>query len=287
MYPPTDELLPTQSDEGTFPSGGFTLFRRSVMPAEMPSWARLLFIHGYGEHSGRYRHFYQWLAERGVASHAVDLRGQGRSTGQRGFVRDWYEYVEDVSATLQQEFVAGSGPLFILGHSHGGLVVTAAVLRGLDAARGYILSAPYYRSRVPVPLIKQWAGRALNPICPSLRIPSGLDSAWMTSDPAMREDSRKDPLIVGTATPRWYCGAMAAQAEVMRHRADFRRPFLALVGDADPVSDPTAVHEFYVDAGAPDKAERIYPHLLHEILRETDRERIFQDILEWMRERAE
>lgn len=283
MNPPASETLAFRSTEGTFLNGRLTLFRRSVTPVET-AWGRLLLVHGYGEHSGRYRHFYYWMAERGVACHAVDLRGQGRSSGRRGYVRHWYEYVDDLHATLQQEFVAGPGPLFILGHSHGGLVVTAAVLQGLNAARGYILSAPYFRSRVAVSRVKQWAGRALNPICPALCIPSGLDPGWMTSDPAMREDSRTDPLLVATATPRWYCGSMAAQAEVMRRCREFRQPFLALIGDADPVSDPDAVHEFYAGAGAQDKTERIYPQLLHEILREADRERVFQDILDWMRE---
>src|SRR5947209_4783068 len=108
-------------EEATFASRGATLLRRCVRPAAgvsaQPVWATLVFVHGYGDHSGRYLHFLEWLARRGVACHAFDLRGQGQSTGRRGFVRRWEDYLEDLASffaldALRAELNDGR-PLFL------------------------------------------------------------------------------------------------------------------------------------------------------------------------------
>lgn len=281
----TEALAAIRTTEGEFDHGGHKLFRRSAVPVG-EAWARLAVVHGYGEHSGRYAHFFEWMAGRGIACHALDLRGQGRSSGIPGFVKQWPDYLDDVRGFLEQEALQGTAPLFVLGHSHGALVVAHSALKGLPNVRGYVLSAPYFRSKVRVPPVKVLAAHLLNPVCPSLRIPSGLDDRWMTSDETMRADSHADPLIVRTATPRWYCGAKLAQAEVMARAEQFRDPFLLLIGDADPVSDPDAAREFFRRATSPDKTEKVYPGLLHEILRESRRETVFTDIHAWLREHA-
>src|SRR4051794_16407640 len=147
-------------------SDGFTtndarqLFRRSVIPFEPHrSTARLILLHGYGDHSGRYVHFMRWLAERGVACHSFDFRGHGRSPGRRGYVRRWDEYLEDLAAFLALAPLradAPGGPLFVLGHRHGGLVAAAAGGRGIlvnAGVAGCILTSPYLRgyARVSAP----------------------------------------------------------------------------------------------------------------------------------------
>src|SRR5205807_10470574 len=86
-----------RSTESFIPGGAGKLFYRSVMPAGT-AWARLALLHGYGDHCGRYLHLFKWLAERGVACHAIDFRGHGRSEGKRGFVRRWEEFLDDADA---------------------------------------------------------------------------------------------------------------------------------------------------------------------------------------------
>ena len=54
---------------------GATLHRYSVPPpVTTQTRARLALLHGYGDHSGRYRHFLHWVALRGVAA-TPSLRG--------------------------------------------------------------------------------------------------------------------------------------------------------------------------------------------------------------------
>src|SRR5258706_9503423 len=133
-------------DQGPLEAGALRLYRRSISP-QSGAFARLAIIHGYGDHSSRFVHFMQWMAQRGVACHAVDLRGQGKAEGKRGFVARWDEYLDDVQAFINSLPANDGLPLFLLGHSHGGLIVAAGVVQHLPfvaALRGCILTSPYF-----------------------------------------------------------------------------------------------------------------------------------------------
>jgi alpha-beta hydrolase superfamily lysophospholipase len=276
-------------EEATFPSADATLYRLSVRPSG-EAWAHLGILHGYGDHSGRFRHFMEWMAARGIACHALDCRGHGRSTGRRGYVTRWDEYLDDLDLflrtdPLRDEDRAGA-PLFLLGHSHGGLVAASAGVRGsLPGVSGCVLTAPFLHARMAVPQAKILFGRLINPVLPWVRLPAGLRDEWMSSDEAMVRESRADPLIVRTATPRWYLGMLKAQEQARLRAGEFRLPLLIEMGEDDPVADPGAAREFYGKAGSADKTFHSYPGYLHEILREAGREAVFTHILEWLRER--
>lgn len=266
------------------------LHRLAIRPSGMDrAWARLVVVHGYGDHSERYREFMSWMARRGVACEAADLRGHGRSEGKRGFVPAWEAFLDDLGAFLEAvraEAAAHPLPLFILGHSHGGLLVAAAGERGLlEGVEGCILSAPFLRSAMRVPRSKILLGRLANLFAPAMAIPNGIRSEMMSSDPDKVREGHEDPLLFRIATPRWYFGVLRAQIEVMRDAPKFRQPLLILAGDADPVADHRATYEFIHEAESDDKSLRILPDQLHEILRESDRAETFAYILEWLHDR--
>ena len=127
--------------EGTFEtSGGLRLFERSWLPDGAPRGV-LALVHGYAEHSGRYDYVGIWLAQRGYAVHALDLRGHGKSEGDRVFVRSFNEYLDDVDAflALVRERHGGATP-WLMGHSMGGTVVTLAAVTRRPEVRGLLLS---------------------------------------------------------------------------------------------------------------------------------------------------
>ena len=289
--PPDPRQLPVRTEAGVFAGAGrgVALHRYAVVPEDPArARARLAVVHGYGDHAGRYLECMNWLAARGVACHAVDLRGHGRSTGRRGFVRRWDEYLDDLRAFLDlPDLRAGPAqpPLFLLGHSHGGLIVAAAGVRGLLPAAsvaGCVLSAPYLVNCHRVPAAKVAAGRVLNVLVPWVRIRSGVRPDMMSGDPAMLEDAHRDPLLLRSATPRWFLTHRPVQAEVLSRAASFTRPLLVLCGDADPIADPRGAAEFHARAGSTRKKLVTYPGMKHEPLREAGRERVYEDILGWI-----
>lgn len=276
--------------EEFFPGPTGQLYLRSALPAEgAPIIARLGIIHGYGDHSGRYAAFMRWMGARGIACHAVDLRGQGKAAGRRGFVRRWEEYLDDLRAFVALERLRGDGPLFLLGHSHGGLVLSAGVLDGVGAdggIAGCVLSSPFFRNRMTIPRSKLLLGRVVGPLVPWLKVRSGVQGDWMSADPEMVAESASDPLVTRHATPRWFFGQIKAQERVLPAAPDFRLPLLVLVGEADPLADPAAGRLFYERAGSADKTLKLYPTFLHELLREKQREKVFRDVLDWLMHRS-
>ena len=92
-------------EDSTFAGfGGISLFAQAWLPEARPR-AAVALVHGFGEHSGRYANVVESLVPKGYAVHAYDLRGHGRSSGQRGLILSWGEYHEDTRIYLR-----GHGP---------------------------------------------------------------------------------------------------------------------------------------------------------------------------------
>jgi lysophospholipase len=268
--------------EDTIISGIERLHRIIVEPGS--PWAQLLLLHGYGDHAGRYLEFLQWMGSRGVAGQAIDFRGQGRSTGRRGFVRKWEEYLDDLQVMLGVQ--DRSIPLFVLGHSHGALVAAAAGIEKRMNCRGCILTSPYLQLRMTLSWRQEVLAAIGSCLLPALRARSGVGVEMLTRDAEIAARTRADPLCQGTATPRWFVTARRMQAFVRAHAADFTDPLLMLVAGEDSIADPSASVHFFEGAGSADKTLRSYQDHRHELLLEIGREMIFEEILKWMEERA-
>lgn len=281
-------LCDTVSKEEPCAGNDAILYYRSIKPAapEKAS-AHLAIVHGYGDHGGRYVHFMQWMAQRGIGCHSIDFRGQGRAQGRRGFVQRWSQYFDDLQILLNRvaSDAAGDQPTFVLGHSHGGLVVAAAGLeagRYLPHVRGCILTSPFLRSRLSVPRWKHWAAKVANPLVPWMTFGTGLDEELMSSDPAMIQESRNDVYRGRVATPRWYLGMLEAQKRVMAEAKGFALPLLVLAGSDDRIADPEGGRLFCERAGSADKRFHTYPGFRHELLREAERVAVFRDVFQWI-----
>lgn len=281
-------LCETVSAEEPCAGNDAILYCRSIKPASASdTFAHLAIVHGYGDHGGRYVHVMQWMAQRGVGCHAIDLRGQGRAQGRRGFVRRWTDYFDDMRVLLDRVAVekAEAGQTFVLGHSHGGLILAAAGLeaeRYLPGVRGCILTSPFLRSGLSVPRWKLWAARVSNPVVPWMAFGTGLDEQLMSSDPAMIQESREDVFRGRVATPRWYLGMLKAQEGVISGANQFLLPLLILAGGQDQIADMEGAKMFFERAASADKRFETYPAMRHELLRESQRETVFSEILQWI-----
>jgi alpha-beta hydrolase superfamily lysophospholipase len=176
-------------------------------------------------------------------------------------------------------------PNFILGHSHGALVLAMAGLRGLKGVAGTIFTCPYFKSGVRVPWYKMMLGRVANHCLPSIAIRSGLRPEWLCRDQELVEDSRNDPFGHHVATPRWFMTMQQAQQALMARAKEYTLPMLMLVGKGDCIAVPEVAEKFFERAGSEEKKIVVYPQMLHEVLRETEREEVFGEILGWMKSR--
>ena len=264
----------------TFPtSHGLTLFERHWLPEGSPR-ADVVIVHGYAEHSGRYEHVGTLLAERGYAVHAFDLRGHGRSGGRRVFVRSANEYLGDLEAFLCR-CRDGDRPLFLLGHSMGGTIVTLEAIERAPVVDGLILSGPALTANGASPILARIV-LLLGRFLPRLRLRK-LDAAAVSRDPAVVAAYESDPLVdrgkmyVGLAA-----AIMRAQRVIDRAVARIRLPLLVMHGTEDQLASPQGSRSLHERASSPDKTLHLYAGLAHEIFNEPEQQEVLADLLAWL-----
>jgi alpha-beta hydrolase superfamily lysophospholipase len=248
-----------------------------------PAGPILIVMHGYAEHCRRYDEFAAALLARGIGVCRFDARGHGRSSGQRGYVGCFEDYVDDLAVFIAQ--VAATHPqrtLALLGHSNGGLIAARAVERGLPQVRALALTSPLFalpRARQPVP---DGVARLLSAAIGRLPLPNGIRSADLTHDVALQAAHAADPWVHGRATPRWYWSMTLAGRAAIEQAERVKLPLLSVLGERDVVVDTDAIRAFHERAGSSDKQLLERPGELHEVLNETDRAQLFEHIAGWL-----
>ncbi|MBN1955450.1 MAG: lysophospholipase [Anaerolineae bacterium] len=268
--------------EGTFSSAaGLTLYYQCWKPDQAPR-AALCIVHGIGEHSGRYASVVDYLLRRGYAIYSFDLRGHGRSPGRRGHVDAWEEYRGDVAAFLRTVGQQETGrPIFLMGHSMGGLIVLEYVLHHPEGLHGVIASAPGLSTEGLSPLMVALA-RLLSHVLPRLTLKTGLTVEGISRDAAVVQAYRDDPLVHDRATPRTGVAGQTAIAWTLAHAADLSVPLLIVHGTDDQIVPCAASQLFYDRVTMADKERRVYEGGYHELHNDLDREQVLADVADWL-----
>ncbi len=247
--------------------------------------ARLGWVHGVAEHGGRYLPTLRALAERGFESAIVDLRGHGGSAGRRVHLLSFDEYLDDVEALLDHLGDSGDSPLFALGHSMGGLVLTRTLQErrhALPPLRGAVLLSPFFGLSMQLPIWKEVAGRALSRLLPWFAMPTDLDVAALSKDPAVGEAYLSDPHISKKATARWYTETVSQLPQALQGAEAFDLPLLMMHGEEDGLTCVESAKTFYGRVPSADKELRLWPGLRHELLNEVEREQVLEHLVAWL-----
>ena len=269
-------------DSKTFEGvGGVSLFRQ-VWRTAGPARAVLINIHGLGDHSGLYPTLAEYFPSRGISIHAMDLRGNGRSGGQRAYVERWEEYREDLHRFIELVGQEEAGrPLFLLGNSLGGLIVLEYAMHHPDGLRGVIAaSPPLGRLGVPAPLMA--LGRVFSRVWPRFSIRTGMDLSGLARDSAVVQTVLADPLFHRVGTARLSTEVVAAIARVQAGAPAFPLPVLVLHGSADRMVPPEGSREFVARVGHRDHELREYAGAYHVLFADLDHERVLTDVERWI-----
>ncbi len=245
----------------------------------------ILWVHGYAEHSGRYLPIIEYLLERGWHSVAWDLRGHGRSTGRRGYISDIEEYLADLTAVWTHWHKRIPEPVVLFGHSLGGLIALRYRQKysTLWKPRLTIISAPLIQLKVKVPRYKRILAQIAAQFFPTLSLPSGLRPTDLTHDPAEAHAYANDPLVFKIATAGWFAAIQRAQIDLWKDLPRLTdEAFLFLIPEKDPICDSQAALRFYEHLPTPHKHLLTYPESYHEPLHETFRDKVFQDIAQFL-----
>jgi alpha-beta hydrolase superfamily lysophospholipase len=267
-------------NEGFFEADGLKLFTRSWLP-QTGAVGVVVIVHGFKSHSGLYGWVAQGLVERRLAVHALDLRGHGKSDGERFYVEHFSDYVSDVAQLVSQAKERHPGlPVFLLGHSAGGVISCLYALEQQHQLAGLICES--FAHQVPAPDIALTLLKGLSHVAPHAHVLNLKDEDF-SRDPAFVERMKADPLIVHTP------GASQTIAEMIRADERLKRdfplitlPVLILHGTADRATLPQGSQRFYDTAGSVDKTLKLYEGHYHDLLNDLDKERVMADIIEWL-----
>lgn len=261
---------------------GLSLYEQCWLPEEEPR-AAVVVVHGVFEHSGRYTQLADDLNRRGYAVYAMDLRGHGRSEGDRAMIRSFDLYLDDVELFLERVTARQTGkPVFLLGHSMGGAVAALLGITRPPKIRGLILSAPAVSVASGVfPLLRRLAWLA-SIVWPTLRV-TRLGCRFISRDPAVVEDFRNDPLVFHDRFPvRTGAEILRAAKRIQTDAERITLPMLIMHGTGDYVTDPQGSRMLVARAHSTDKTLRLYSGLYHEIFSEPERQQVLDDLLAWL-----
>ncbi|MEO8090276.1 MAG: lysophospholipase [Gemmatimonadales bacterium] len=273
-----------QHHAGTFAgAGGLPLYYQAWLPlAGQPKKAVLLNLHGLGDHSSLYPTLAGHFPARGIALYAYDMRGNGRSPGQRAFLRGWHEYRGDLHAFLERvRKWEGGLPIFILGNSLGGLVVLDYALHYPTGLRGVIAAAPPLGD-VGVPPFLMKLGRVLSRIWPRFSLQVGMDLSGLARDKAVAETILSDPLFHRRGTARLSTEVTAAIERVQARAETLSVPLLILHGSADRMVPPDGSRRFFSRVEETDRELREYPGAYHALFADRGHEEILKDTERWI-----
>lgn len=241
----------------------------------------ILWIHGFGEHIGRYERHFQYFADFGYSSIGFDLRGHGRSSGVRAFVGRFEDYLADILAVYHHFEASLAEPIFLVGHSMGGLILIRFLqLHGGDIPyKTAIASSPLLGIKVKVPTWKEFLGDLAAKIYPKLAIPSGLDPMYISHDPNVVQQYIQDPLVLTVATAGWFVEIKKHLALAHQEARAIPRNFHILMAGSDQLVEPSATKEFYKKLDPTiAKSLTVYEGWYHEILNEPERHKVLQQM---------
>lgn len=243
-------------------------------------------VHGFAEHSGRYDHVGAWFSTRDCAVHAYDQRGHGRSDGERGHVDAFSRLLDDLESFLDVVRAEHpEAPLYVLGHSMGGLVVTALLAERKPDVVGAIVTGPPLALGPGVSRTKLRFARLLRRLSPTLRMSAGIRSGDLSRDPEVVKAYDEDPLVFQQASAALGAEMLDTIARTAGAALQVRAPMLLLHGEADRLCPPHGTRTFHGQLRGAGHRLRVYPRLRHEILNEPEQEQVFEDALAWIEER--
>jgi len=270
---------------------GLTLHLRH-WPAAGAARGTVVIVHGLGEHGGRYAHVAAHLNQLSWQVFACDQRGHGLSAGAKGRIATATSLLRDLAVVIDHVRDIAPGPLFVLGHSMGGLIAARFVAEGLAATPadwyrridGLALSSPALD-----PGMNAWQKFQLAlmaPLAPNLAVNNGLKPAWISRDAAVVQKYRDDPLVHDRITPRLVRFIVDGGEWVRGLAAQWKLPTLLLYAGSDRCVSPAGSAAFADAAPKSLLRTQAFPALFHEIFNEPEQAEVFAALADWLATRG-
>ena len=261
-------------------AGGLNIFVRSWRP-DGKARGVIVIVHGFNAHSGRYIWVAGQFAANDLAVYALDLRGRGKSDGERYYVDRFGDYVSDVASlmTLVKSREPGL-PIFLLGHSAGGVVSCIFTLEHQSDLAGLICES--FAFQVPAPDFALAVLKGISHLAPHAHV-LRLKNEDFSRDLAVVQAMNDDPLIANETQPTNTVAEMTRADERLKKEFPLiTLPLLILHGTGDKATKPAGSQFFYDTAASPDKTLKFYEGYFHDLLNDIGKETVMSNIQGWI-----
>lgn len=272
-------------NEEKFEGSGGILLNMRVWRPELPARAAMVIVHGFKAHGGLYEWPASQLAADGIAVYAIDLRGNGKSEGEPFWVERFSDYQGDLDRLFAVVREREPGvPLFLLGHSAGGVISCAWALEHQTELAGFICESFAYE--VPVPSFALTLLKAFSHIAPRVGVLDLKDESF-SRNALFVEAMKADPLVAHGKGPAHTVAEMSrANERLTKTFARMKMPVLIMHGTKDAVTVPHGSQVFFDHASSVDKTLKLYEGHYHDLFNDEGREVVMRDLLEWVNARA-
>ena len=250
---------------------------------EVEAKAVLLIVHGLAEHSGRYMNIVNHFVPLGYAVYGIDHLGHGKSEGTRVYVSCFEDYTETLKIFFEmvRRFQPGK-PVFLIGHSLGGLIGAVYLLDHQAELTGAVLSGPAVKVPSNITPVIVVVGKILSALMSRVGL-IGLEADGVSRDPAVVQAYVSDPLVYrGKTTARLAAEMVKAMQRVSAEATKISLPIMVLQGSADKLVDPAGARMLYDTVSSTDKEIRIYEGFYHEVFNEPEHDRVLRDMEIWL-----
>ena len=270
----------TSREESFEGVGGLDIFVRVWRPAQPPRGV-LVIVHGFNSHSAHYAEVAEHFAVGGLAVYALDLRGRGKSDGERFYVQEFADYVSDVASLVNLARSREPAlPAFMLGHSAGGVV--ACLYAAWHPAQLAGLICESFAFQLPAADFTLALIKGLSRIAPHVRL-LRLKNEDFSRNPEIVSEMNADPLILNEVQPTNTLAELVRAGECLKKEFSLiRLPLLILHGTEDRATKPSGSRLFHDLAGSTDKTLKLYEGHFHDLLRDLGKELVMADIGDWI-----
>jgi acylglycerol lipase len=256
------------------------IYFQEWMPEQAPV-AMIGILHGQSDHSSRFSHVAAFFTHHGYGVMAIDLIGHGRSEGKRGHVDRFDDYLDLADELIRAMMEKSDKPIYLYGHSMGGLIALAHASNRSGRIKGYIVTSPLLRLAFDPPAWRIKLGRMVMKLIPDLVQPATLDVGFISHSEEEQQKYKADKLVHGKITPAAFFGILDAGEALLKAPHAIHTPVLAIHGTGDKITDHTATRE--LAAGNPSWITHVeFSGLYHEIHNEPERDELFQTELSWI-----
>ncbi|QHV96490.1 alpha/beta hydrolase [Spirosoma endbachense] len=263
---------------------GQAIFYRNWTTSSEPNGI-VLIVHGLNSHSGYYEKFAAQLTENGYDVYAMDIRGRGNSEGERYYIADYHDSVEDID--LMVDIARSAHPtiaIFLLGHSAGGVFASVYAVGNQGKLNGLIYES--FAFQTPAPGFALAIMKFLGYIIPHTRL-IRLNNEDFSRDKAIVDKMNNDPLLANEKQPAKTMQQLLLAAEYLKKEMpQIKLPLLILHGTADKATKPTGSQYFMEHTSSTDKQLKLYEGYYHDLLNDKYNTIIIKEIIRWLTERG-